>query len=162
MASFDPTAIRRFRFTERSMSPEGRVSLHYALDDAETFTETFDIALPPGTTADQEAVQPILDLLHWVAGVSYYKLAAPPEVACETGAPPPAAAAYLEALYSEGLGEFAYENRDRLERLPRPHFPRSEKPPGASSRTGNRPECSSRSAAARTRSWPWKSFGSPA
>ena len=124
MASFDPTAIRRFRFTERSLSPDGRVSLHYALDDVETFTETFDIPLAPGATVDQEAVRPILDLLHWIAGVSYYKMAAPPEVACETGPPPAAAAAYLEALYSEGLGEFAYANRDHLERLPRPEFPR--------------------------------------
>ena len=128
MASFDPTSIQRFRFTERSISPAGRVSLHYALDDVETFTETFDIPLAPGTTVSPEAVQPILELLHWVAGVSYYKLAAPPEVACETGAPPPAAADYLEALYSEGLGEFAYENSERLDRLPRPRFPRRAKP----------------------------------
>ena len=49
----------------------------------------------------------LLDLLHWVAGVSYYKLAAPGSVPCESGAPPPAAATLLEALYSEGLGELA-------------------------------------------------------
>lgn len=123
--SFDPTSISTFRFTERSISDDGRVSLHYALDDAETFTETFAIPLGPGAVIDREALEPILDLLHWVAGVSYFKMAAPPEVVCETGAPPPATAAYLEALYSEGLGEFAYENRDRLPRLPRPSFPRS-------------------------------------
>lgn len=126
--SFDPASIRTFRFTERSISEDGRVSLHYALDDAETFTETFDIPLSPDATVDREALGPILDMLHWVAGVSYFKMAAPPEVVCETGTPPPATAAYLEALYSEGLGEFAYENRDRLPRLPRPRFPRSEAP----------------------------------
>ncbi len=37
--------------------------------------------------------------------------------------PGPAAAALLEALYSEGLGELAYENR--LASLPRPSFPRA-------------------------------------
>ncbi len=37
------------------------------------------------------------------------------------GAPPPATAALLDALYSEGLGEFAYKNR--LPALPRPTFP---------------------------------------
>ncbi|HEX7145288.1 MAG TPA: hypothetical protein VF225_08260 [Gaiellaceae bacterium] len=104
------------------MSPDGRVTLRYALDDVEEFTETFDIPLEPGVIADEDAVRPLLDLLHWVAGVSYYKLAAPPSVSCESGAPPPAAAAYLEALYSEGLGEFAYANRDRLPRLPTPEF----------------------------------------
>ncbi len=123
-SSFDRTAIRRFRFLGRSLSPGGRVTLRYALDDVEEFTETFDLPLEPGVVADEAAVGPLLDLLHWVAGVSYYKMAAPPAVSCETGAPPPAAAAYLDALYSEGLGEFAYENRHRLPRLPRPVFPR--------------------------------------
>ncbi|MBJ7329261.1 MAG: hypothetical protein JHC95_05145 [Solirubrobacteraceae bacterium] len=128
MAPFDPKAIQRFRFTARSLSPDGRVTLEYALDDAETLIETYDIPIAPGVTIDFEAAQPILDLLHWVAGVSYYKLAAPPEVSCETGAPPLAAAAFLEALYSEGLGEFAYENRERLGGLPRPSFPRGDAP----------------------------------
>lgn len=129
--AFEPSAIRRLRFTGRSMGPTGRVRLHYALDDVETFTETFDIPLAPGVAVDEAAVGPLLDLLHWVAGVSYFKMAAPPEVACETGPPPPAAAALLEALYSEGLGEFAYENRARLPRLPRPVFPRADAPPPA-------------------------------
>jgi hypothetical protein len=128
MPPFDPTTIRRLRFTARSLDPDGRVSLQYALDDAETFTETFTIPLPEGVVADEDAVAPLLDLLHWVGGVSYFKMAAPPEVACETGDPPPAAAALLEALYSEGLGEFAYENRARLGHLPRPVFPRGPSP----------------------------------
>lgn len=123
--SFDPTAVRAFRFTGRSIDGDGLVSLHYALDEVETFTETFAVPLEPGAVVDADALGPILDLLHWVAGVSYFKMAAPPEVVCETGAPPPATADYLEALYSEGLGEFAYENRARLPRLPRPVFPRS-------------------------------------
>lgn len=124
MPSFDPTQIQRFRFTERSLSPDGLVTLRYALDDAEHLVETFQLPLEPGVVADEAAVSGILDLLHWVAGVSYYKLAAPPQVSLEAGIPGPAAAAYLEALYSEGLGEFAYENRDRLPNLPRPTFPR--------------------------------------
>ncbi len=124
-ASFDPASISTFRFTGRSIGDDGLVSLHYALDEAEAFTETFAIPLAPGTVVDRAALDPLLDLLHWVAGVSYFKMAAPPAVVCETGAPPPATAAYLEALYSEGLGEFAYENRARLPRLPRPTFPRA-------------------------------------
>jgi hypothetical protein len=61
-----------------------------------------------------------------VAGVSYFKAAAPPSVSCESGSPSPAAAALLEALYSEGLGEFAYANG--LPALPRPTFPRTPSP----------------------------------
>ncbi|WP_051470986.1 hypothetical protein [Patulibacter minatonensis] len=121
---FHPRAIKAFRFVARSISAEGRVRLEYALDDVETLVETFDIPLQDGATVDPDALGPILDLLHWAAGVSYYKMAAPPEVVCETGAPPPATAELLEALYSEGLGEFAYENRDRLDGIPRPTFPR--------------------------------------
>jgi UDP-N-acetyl-alpha-D-muramoyl-L-alanyl-L-glutamate epimerase len=117
---FDPAKYRTFRFTERSLTPDGTVRLHYALDDAHTFVEEFRLPVAAGA-ADFDAIARLLDLLHWVAGVSYYKAAAPPEVACETGTPGPATSAYLEALYSEGLGEFAVVNH--LPHLPRPRFP---------------------------------------
>jgi hypothetical protein len=65
-------------------------------------------------------VDGLLSLLHWVAGVSYFKTAVPPSVISETGAPPPGTAALLEALYSHGLGELAYSNG--LPQLPRPSF----------------------------------------
>ncbi len=124
---FDPTAFGVFRFLDRKLDARGHVTLRYALDDEISFVEQFD--LPIGgelSAAERERVDGLLALLHWVAGVSYFKTALPPEVACETGAPPPAAAALLEALYSEGLGELAYTNR--LARLPRPRFPRGPAP----------------------------------
>ena len=120
VTSFEPAAFRRFRFTERSLSG-GTVRLGYALDDAYEFVEEFDIPIPDAEP-DPATVAPLLDLLHWVAGVSYFKTAVPPEVSCETGSPPPATAQYLEALYSEGLGEFAVVNA--LPHLPAPRFPR--------------------------------------
>lgn len=116
--SFDPSAFRAFQYTYRSLSPDGTVRLGYALDEIE-FEETF--ALPP-PIASSPAVDGLLDLLHWVAGVSYYKAAIPEHLVCETGAPPLATARLLSALYSEGLGEFAVVNG--LGRLPRPQFPR--------------------------------------
>ena len=117
-ASFDPGAIRAFQFTYRSMQPDGTVRLGYALDDLE-FEETLEL---PAPTHDSPAVGSLLDLLHWVAGVSYYKAAIPQHLVCETGAPPAATGLLLSALYSEGLGEFAVVND--LLRLPHPQFPR--------------------------------------
>ena len=120
-AVFDPGAFETFRFVGREIDDRGRVTLRYALDDTIAFVEELD--LPVGTAvsrADRSRVDGLLALLHWVAGVSYYKTAAPAAVGCEAGDPPPAAAALLEALYSDGLGEFALVNA--LPRLPRPRF----------------------------------------
>jgi hypothetical protein len=119
ISNFDPRAINAFQFTYRSLQPDGLVRLGYALDDIE-FEETFQLPAPRFRTA--RAVEELLDLLHWVAGVSYFKAAIPRHLVCETGAPPPAAERLLSALYSEGLGEFAVVNG--LERLPDPQFPR--------------------------------------
>jgi hypothetical protein len=120
-ALFDPTSFRRFRFVGRELDARGRVTLRYALDDAITFVEEFDLPIEGELAAsERERVDDLLSLLHWVAGVSYFKTALTPEVATESGDPPPAAAALLEALYSEGLAELAYVNR--LATLPRPRF----------------------------------------
>ena len=117
-ANFDPRAVQAFQFTYRSLQRDGLVRLGYALDDLE-FEETIEL---PAPTTDSPAIEGLLDMLHWVAGVSYYKAAIPQHLVCETGAPPAAAARLLSALYSEGLGEFAVVND--LEQLPHPQFPR--------------------------------------
>lgn len=105
-ATLDPTSFATFRFLSRSLDDRGRAELQYALDDRLFFTETFTI--PVGDGAAPEELESLLALLHWVAGVSYYKVAAPPRLEFEAAPPPPAAAALLRALYGEGLGEFAY------------------------------------------------------
>ncbi|MEA2264737.1 MAG: UDP-N-acetyl-alpha-D-muramoyl-L-alanyl-L-glutamate epimerase, partial [Solirubrobacteraceae bacterium] len=119
--AFAPASFETFRFVHRDLDHRGTVRLGYALDRDVEFVEEID--LPAGTRVDpaaRERVDGILALLHWVAGVSYYKTAAPARVSSDTGAPPPAAARLLEALYSEGLGEFALVNG--LPGLPRPRF----------------------------------------
>jgi hypothetical protein len=121
--AFDPSAFESFRFVARALDQRGRVTLRYALDEEVSFVEEFDLPIGDVSEADRARVDGLLSLLHWVAGVSYFKTAVPPAVACETGAPPPAAAALLEALYSEGLAELAYTNA--LAQLPRPPFPRA-------------------------------------
>lgn len=97
--------------------------MHYALDEEIEFVEQFK--LPPGThvsAEDRERVEGILALLHLIAGVSYYKAAVPPSVECEPV--PPGVAKLLEAVYSEGLGEFTFTNE--LDALPTPAFPAHE------------------------------------
>jgi UDP-N-acetyl-alpha-D-muramoyl-L-alanyl-L-glutamate epimerase len=123
-AKFDPGAFESFRFTARDLDERGHVTLRYSLDDAIAFTEVFDLPLGDPARrlddAERERVDGLLALLHWVAGVSYFKTALPPQVSCETGTPPPAVAALLEALYSEGLAELAFTNARPS--LPRPAF----------------------------------------
>ena len=129
-ALFDPTAFGTFRFLERELDARGRVTLRYALDDELHFTERFELPLAHVLSAREHGrVEGLLALLHWTAGVSYFKVAAPPAVSCESGAPPPATRALLQALYSEGLGEFAYSNA--LPALPRPRFPEADAARGA-------------------------------
>lgn len=118
-SSFDPAAFETFRFLGRELDDAGKISLRYSLDDEIEFVEQFQ--LPEGTRvsdADRDRVDGILSLLHRAAGVSYYKTATPPSIECDSS--PPAVARLLDALYSEGLGEFAFTNR--LPALPRPEF----------------------------------------
>jgi hypothetical protein len=123
-AVFDPSRFESFRFLQRVLDAHGHVTLRYALDEEVFFVEEYDLPVAGELSdADRRRVDGLLSLLHWVAGVSYFKTAAPQALSCETGAPPPATAALLEALYSEGLGEFAYTNG--LPKLPRPRFPRA-------------------------------------
>jgi hypothetical protein len=124
---FSPAAFEVFRFVDREIDDNGSVSLRYALDDDIEFVERFQLPDGPRVTdADRERIDGILSLLHWTAGVSYFKTVVPAAVACENGAPPPAVASLLEALYSEGLGEFAFTNG--LPALPRPTFSNGAKP----------------------------------
>jgi UDP-N-acetyl-alpha-D-muramoyl-L-alanyl-L-glutamate epimerase len=129
-ALFDPTSFHTFRFVSRELDAHGRVTLRYALDEEVFFVERLELPLGAASArlgdAELERAQGLLSLLHWVAGVSYFKTALPRRVSCETGAPPPATAALLEALYSEGLGELAYTNG--LAGLPRPRFPMTPAP----------------------------------
>jgi hypothetical protein len=129
-ALFDPTGFETFRFTACELDASGRVTLRYALDDEVDFVEVLELPIGAGgvgggaeaihlSERERVRVEGLLALLHWVAGVSYYKTALPRQVSCETGDPPPATAALLEALYSEGLGELAYVNGLSL---PRPRF----------------------------------------
>jgi len=139
-AAFDPAAFSSFTFTARELAPDGAVSLSYALGEELRFTERLTLPVPaPLDAAAIARADGLLSLLHWVAGVSYFKAALPPAVTFDAAPPGPSAARLLEALYSEGLGELAYVNR--LPALPRPRFgagPRAAPAPTAAPREPRR------------------------
>lgn len=119
--TFDRDAIRAFRFVGCGFDAQtGVARLAYAFDDGPELVETVTLPGAPFVldAAREHAAAQALRVLHLVAGVSYYKAAVPREIRIE-GAPIDAAtAAFLESVYLNGLGEFAYRNgldlRDRI------------------------------------------------
>lgn len=83
----------------------GTVALRYRIGDDLSFTEVVEF---PFDLPDTIAVARAVHVLHLVAGVSYYKCVAPTELVL-----PPVSTderRLVEALYDEGLREFAYRN----------------------------------------------------
>ncbi|AVT32191.1 hypothetical protein C6361_25075 [Plantactinospora sp. BC1] len=104
-----------FSFPAHSFDPAtGQAALEYALtgpDGELRFTEliTFPEPETPPTPETLATFGRVLELLHLVAGVSYYKAAAPPRLVLPAplGAE---AAALVTAVYTAGLAEYAYRN----------------------------------------------------
>jgi hypothetical protein len=101
---FDVMRFPAYRFDPAS----GVAEFDYLLDGPEplTFTETITFPVAGEVPA---AFHRVLDLLHVVAGVSYYKVGAPARVEAPRGVPAEAAALFT-AIYSKGLAEYAYRN----------------------------------------------------
>ena len=107
--TFDPAHIERFRYAGYDVdTSRGLLRCTYALDDAVTFVE--HIALDRGGAWDTAAAGEAARLVYLLAGISYYKTAAPPVV--DVGDTPlrPGEAGFLRSYYVEGLGEFAHVN----------------------------------------------------
>ncbi len=126
---FDPGATGAFRVGHRSYDESTRtLSLHYAFDHGPEFVETivFETAAEPGQVRSPGFDRALLHL-HIAAGTSYYKAAAPSEVAVPEESLTPAEVAFHHHLYDDGLREFAVANR-----LPVPR-PVTVRPGGTSS-----------------------------
>jgi hypothetical protein len=107
----DPRAAHAFRFIRRSYA-DGVAELVYAFDDGPELIERIVFPDAPVLAPERAAAfDAALDLLHLVAGVSYYKAGVPGEIQIESGPLDTQAAAFLDALYLHGLGEFAYHNK---------------------------------------------------
>jgi UDP-N-acetyl-alpha-D-muramoyl-L-alanyl-L-glutamate epimerase len=99
---------------------DGVASLHYRIDAPALQTEFVERIRFPGAGSQfpverEQACAKALQLLHWIAGVSYYKAALPPEMNMQSGLPSAQVTALLQAIYTHGLAEFAYQNQLQIE-----------------------------------------------
>ena len=97
-----------FRYAGFDIDAErGELSCRYELDGRE-FTER--VTLSAGPRWHTEAAWAAARLVFLLAGVSYYKTAAPPVVDFGETALTDAEHTFLREFYLQGLGEFAYRN----------------------------------------------------
>ncbi|WP_258378254.1 hypothetical protein, partial [Micromonospora endophytica] len=93
----------------------GEALFDYALtgpDGEQRFTEVITLPVPEESPSDAAvaALGRVLELLHVVAGVSYYKAAAPGQLVLPAPLGP-AAVEFVTAVYTKGLAEYAYRNQ---------------------------------------------------
>ncbi len=111
--NFNREAIKAFRFVRCDFDAQtGVASLAYAFDNGEELLETVQFPGAPFILSQQQKVasEQALKLLHLIAGVSYYKAAVPPGIRIESASIDSDTADFLQTLYENGLGEFAYRN----------------------------------------------------
>jgi hypothetical protein len=107
----DPRQARAFRFVGCDYAA-GIARLRYAFDDGPELVEQIEFpGAPELPFARALAFEAALNLLHLIAGVSYYKAGVPGEIVVEGKALDAATAEFLEQVYFHGLAEFAYQNK---------------------------------------------------
>jgi hypothetical protein len=99
---------QEFRYDSYRIDPAtGELACHYSVD-GRRFTER--ITIRPGDGWDRPAAAAAARLVFLLAGVSYYKIAAPPVIHTGDLALTRRERAFLREFYLDGLGEFAYRN----------------------------------------------------
>ncbi len=117
-SGWTPVGSRRFVFAGHAWHAErGELTLRYRLD-GRLLCERFRFPLPeqPGSVSGP-ALESAMTLLHWLAGISYWKAGCPQQISFDGRSPTTDQAEYLNTIYREGLAEFAWHND-----LPRQRF----------------------------------------
>lgn len=123
MNAFQPGDYQRFVFAGHDwLADTATLRLHYRLEPGIKFTETVVFPKPVSVSRErQPALTAAIQLLHWAAGVSYWKAACPAQWIFESTTPDTAQLQFLLELYTQGLGEFAYVNeldiKSRLQQI---------------------------------------------
>jgi hypothetical protein len=121
--SFDPSSSELFRYEDVAVDPDrAQVVCRYRLDGWR-FEER--IRFGPGGDWEAPGVAEAVRLLFLLAGVSYYKAAAPPVIDLGDHGLTETEEALLRAFYVDGLGEYAHRNGLDLTGL---HFEASRRP----------------------------------
>jgi hypothetical protein len=113
IVSNHPSGAKKFVFgSSRYNAANGEVSLSYQLDSGPELVEklVFPYAPWPPEPSRQAAFEQALNILHLVAGVSYYKTAVPGKIEFHNRPPAPALAEFMTELYIQGLAEFGFVN----------------------------------------------------
>jgi len=111
---FNPRLAKVFRFGKCRYEPSaGEISLSYQIDAGPELVETlfFPHAPWPPERGRQAAFEVALNLLHLIAGVSYYKAAVPPIVLVDGPAPNSVLTDLVKQVYVHGLAEFGFVNQ---------------------------------------------------
>jgi UDP-N-acetyl-alpha-D-muramoyl-L-alanyl-L-glutamate epimerase len=106
--SFDPASAEVFRYEDVAIDPAANLVVCRYRVDGWHFEER--IVFPAGGDWDAIAVEEAARLVFLLAGVSYYKTAAPPVIDLGDHAITAAEEALIRAVHLDGLGEYAYRN----------------------------------------------------
>jgi hypothetical protein len=103
--------VETFRIVGYELDPvENMAFFDYAFDESHVFRETVHFGGAPLADDARPGFERALRLVHFAAGVGYYKAAAPRTIVVETGPLTSAEAAFVHDLYDKGLREFAVAN----------------------------------------------------
>lgn len=115
--TFRPESVKQFRYVGHDFDHvTNRLVCRYALDDL-PFEEVITFRPSADARPDLDAADAAARLVFLLAGISYYKAAAPLEIVVEHGGLTPAERSLLDAFYRDGLGEYCFRNDLSIEGL---------------------------------------------
>jgi UDP-N-acetyl-alpha-D-muramoyl-L-alanyl-L-glutamate epimerase len=106
MSKYQTFVFKRYVFDK----PQKTLKLYYSYDNSLEFCETYQFDFD-FVDYDEAALDRALQLLFFVAGVSYYKAYVAPDIRVESSEIDSSLAAFLQQTYQKGLGEFFYVNQ---------------------------------------------------